>query len=65
MEEHKSKISFIGIGMGSIALLLALFHFWASLFSPQPMLEQIVAEKAVAIKKATIAACWSSINGND
>jgi hypothetical protein len=56
MEDTKSKFSFIGIGLGSIALLLAIVHFWAGPFSPQPTLEQTVAEKAVAIKQATIAA---------
>ncbi len=56
MEESKSTLSFIGIGLGSIALLLAIVHFWAGPFSPQPTLEQTVAEKAVSIKQATIAA---------
>lgn len=56
MEKENTTLSFIGIGIGSIALLLALVHFWAGPFSPQPTLEQTVAEKAVAIKKATIAA---------
>jgi len=53
--EQQSKLGFIGIAFGSIALLLALVHFWAGPFSPQPSLEQTVAEKAVAIKNATIA----------
>ena len=56
MEESRSTIGFIGIGIGAIALLLAIFHFWAGPFSPQPSLEKTVAEKAVAIKNATIAA---------
>ena len=56
MTEQNSTISFIGIGLGSIALLLAIVHFWAGPFTPQPSLEQTVAEKAVSIKKATIAA---------
>ncbi len=56
MEETKSTYSFIGMGLGSIALLLAIIHFWAGPFSPQPTFEQTVAEKAVAIKEATIAA---------
>lgn len=56
MQESKSTFSFIGIGIGSIALLLALVHFWAGPFSPQPTLEQTIAEKAVAIKQVTIAA---------
>jgi len=40
MEESKSTLSFIGIGLGSIALLLAIVHFWAGPFSSQPSLEQ-------------------------
>ena len=56
MKESKSTLSFIGIGLGSIALLLAIVHFWAGPFSPQPTLEQTVAEKAVSIKQAMIAA---------
>jgi hypothetical protein len=56
MEERKSTIGFIGIAFGAIALLLAIVHFWAGPFSPQPSLERTVAEKAVAIKNATIAA---------
>ncbi len=56
MEQKKSTFSFIGMGMGSIALLLGLIHFWAGPFSPQPSIEQTVADAAVAIKDATIAA---------
>jgi len=56
MSESKSNLSFIGIGLGSVALLLAIVHFWAGPFSPQPSLEQTVAAKAVSIKQATIAA---------
>lgn len=56
MEERRFTISFVGIGLGAIALLVAVSHFWAGPFSPQPSLERTVAEKAVAIKNATIAA---------
>ena len=49
------KISLAGITIGSIALLLSLFHFWAGPFSPQPTLEDIVAEKAISIKERAIA----------
>ena len=56
MEESKSTLGFTGIGLGATALLLAIVHFWAGPFSPQPAMEQIVAEKAVLIKQATIAA---------
>ncbi len=56
MENKQHKFSMTGIVFGSIALLLALAHFWAGPFSSQPTLEQVVAEKAVSIKQATIAA---------
>ena len=56
MENKKSTISFIGIGTGALALMLALVHFWAGPFSPQPTLEQVVAEKAISIRNATVAA---------
>ncbi len=56
MEERKSIIGFIGIGVGAIALMLAIVYFWAGPFSPRPSLERTVAEKAVAIKNATVAA---------
>lgn len=56
MEKNKFLCSFIGIGLGSLALLMALFHFYAGPLSPQPAIEDTVAEKAVAIRDATIAA---------
>lgn len=56
MSESKTILGWVGIAFGSIALIVALVHFYAGPFAPQPTLEQAVAEKAVAIKKATIAA---------
>jgi hypothetical protein len=56
MEKSRISIGFTGIGIGAFALLMAIVHFLAGPFSPQPSLETIVAEKAVAIKNATIAA---------
>jgi hypothetical protein len=61
VNDQSSKFGLTGIAIGAIALLLALVHFWAGPFSPQPTLEQTVAEKAVAIKEATIAA----LNGEE
>ncbi len=51
-----AKLSFSGISFGGIALMLALIHFWAGPFSPQPTLEETVAETAVSIRDATLAA---------
>lgn len=56
MNENRSTIGFIGIAVGAMALLLAIVHFWTGPFSPQPSVERTVAEKAVAIKNATVAA---------
>ena len=55
--QQKSKVFGLwGIGVGAFALLLVLFHFYAGPLSPTPTLEQSVAEKAVAIRDATVAA---------
>lgn len=56
MENQTAKFSFIGIGLGAFALLLALLHFYAGPFSPQPSIEDYVADRAVDIRNATIAA---------
>ena len=57
MKDSKSTIGFIGIALGAIALLMAIVvHFWAGPVTPQPSLEKTLAEKALAIKNATIAA---------
>jgi len=56
MVEGRSTIGWIGIAVGSVALLMAIVHFWMGPISPQPSVEKTVAEKAVAIKNATIAA---------
>jgi hypothetical protein len=56
VEKGRATTGFIGIGIGGIALLMAIVHFWAGPVSPQPSLEKTVAEKAVAIRDATVAA---------
>jgi hypothetical protein len=61
MSEKKPKVGTIGIVIGSVALLLALFHFYAGPLSPQPKLEHTIAAKAVALRDATIAA----LKGNE
>ncbi len=49
-------VGMIGIILGAAALLLAIVHFWGGPFTEQPSLETTVAQKAVAIRDATIAA---------
>ncbi|WP_156826406.1 hypothetical protein [Marinobacterium rhizophilum] len=56
MERKTSKYGSFGIILGSVALLMALMHFWAGPFSPQPTLETIVAEKAASIRTAALDA---------
>jgi len=53
---EKSVLGWVGLVLGAASLLLALVHFQAGPFSPQPTLEEVVAAKAVAIKRATVAA---------
>lgn len=54
--QNHSSYAKLGIALGGIALLLALVHFWAGPFAPQPTLESFVADKVTDIRDATIAA---------
>ena len=54
-KESKPVLGYWGISIGSIALLMALVHFWAGPFAPSQSFEQTVAEKAVQIKQAAAA----------
>ena len=51
-----SKLGMCGVVIGSMALMLALVHFWAGPFSPQPTLDTYVSEKAASIRQKTIDA---------
>ncbi len=46
----------LGLALGAAALLVAVVHFWAGPFADQPAFEESVAEAAVSIKEATVAA---------
>ena len=62
MAEKRATLGFSGIAVGGAALLLALVHFWAGPFAPQPTLETTVAQKAAAIRQATISALQGRAN---
>lgn len=55
-EVKDSKYGVIGIAAGALALMLALVHFWAGPFSPQPTIETVVAQKAASIRSAALGA---------
>lgn len=56
MERQKIRYGITGILAGSIALLLALMHFWAGPFSPRPTIETVVAEKVSFVRSAALDA---------
>lgn len=56
MIKRDTKFGFIGMGFGSIALLLALVHFWAGPFSPAPTLETTIADKVASIRTTALKA---------
>jgi hypothetical protein len=58
---REGLFGWIGIALGSIALLMTIVHLYAGPFSPQPTLESLVASKAVAIKESLLA----SLTGNN
>lgn len=49
------RLATIGMVLGGIALLIAVVHFWAGPFNPSPPIEQVVADKVVAIRDLTLA----------
>ena len=51
-----TKLGFISIFLGGVALISALVHFYAGPFAPQDPIEVTIADKAVAIRDATVAA---------
>jgi hypothetical protein len=48
-EDSRHTVGFIGIGIGAIALPLAIVHLWAGPFSPQPTLCQAPAALLLGI----------------
>ena len=56
MKNVPIKLGYIGVAVGASALILALVHFWAGPFSPQPTLETAIADKVSSIRESTINA---------
>lgn len=55
MTQHRSiKLSTLGLGLGALALLVAIVHFWIVAAAPSPPLEDMIADKVVAIRDATV-----------
>ncbi|MGY0561348.1 hypothetical protein ACW7G2_11595 [Luteimonas sp. A277] len=55
MTNHRSlKLSTLGLGLGALALLVAIVHFWIVAAAPSPPLEDMIADKVVAIRDATV-----------
>lgn len=52
----ESNIGFLGIGIGGIALLMALINFWAGPFAPQKSMETSIGDAAAKIKQNTLDA---------
>ena len=48
------KLSTLGLGLGALALLVAIVHFWIVAAAPSPPLEDMIADKVVAIRDATV-----------
>ena len=48
------KFSSIALALGALALLACIVHFWVSAAAPSPAIEDVVADKVVAIRDATI-----------
>lgn len=49
---HDARVSVLGMLCGSLCLLLAVIHFWAGPFAPQPDLEVGLTELIKTVKTA-------------
>ncbi len=52
----ENYLSLWGIGIGGLALLLALISFWAGPFAPQPSMETSIGEAAAKIRQSALDA---------
>ena len=55
MTKTRNPLSFAGLLAGSLATLIAIVHFWAGPIVEPPPLEQVIADKVVATRDATLA----------
>lgn len=53
-QQRSIKLSTLGLGLGALALLVAIVHFWIVAAAPSPPLEDMIADKVVAIRDATV-----------
>ena len=53
-ERRPVKFSQIALAFGAVALLACIVQFWVSAAAPSPAMEDVVADKVVAIRDATI-----------
>ena len=53
-QQRSIKFSTLGLGLGALALLVAIVHFWIVAAAPSPPIEDVVADKVVAIRDATV-----------
>ena len=53
-QQRTIKFSTLGLGLGALALLVAIVHFWIVAAAPSPPIEDVVADKVVAIRDATV-----------
>lgn len=51
---QKSPFSLTGMGLGCMALLVVIFHFWAGPIAPQKTLERSLAEVTVNFAKEVV-----------
>lgn len=61
IQSTQTSFGLVGVVVGVVAFGLALAHFWAGPFSPKPLLEEVVAEKAGKIRDAVVA----KLNGEE
>ena len=55
MTNPRGPFSYAGLLAGSLATLIAIVHFWAGPIVEPPPLEEVISDKIVATRDATVA----------
>lgn len=55
MTTSRHAFAFAGLIAGALATLIAVVHFWAGPIVEPPPIEEVIADKIVATKEATVA----------
>lgn len=54
-QQRSFRFSSLGLAFGAVALLVAIAHFWIVAAAPSRPIEDVIADKVVAVRDATVS----------